>query len=145
MARLSRATGPGRVGSCRSEALAQIDRVSPRLRGRSDDLRCEGSLGGAPPALHPGGKAWTVVLEREQCWCLLDLRIFGAGRRRIVHAAQMTNQAVARWATEEDLDELVGHVAAGTNGKPNRRRRGLHELADLLAPAPLASSSAREQ
>jgi len=93
----------------------------------------EGSIWDLSPALNPDDQLWTVILEPEHYQWLLDLHALDAGCQRIVHAARTTNMGVALSATEEDLDELVGYVAAESNHELNRRRRqGLDEITGLL-------------
>jgi hypothetical protein len=95
-----------------------------------------GSIWDLSPALAPDGEVWTVILEPEHYMWLLELRLLDVDCQRIVHAARMTNHGVALAAGEEDLDKLLGSVAAEANHEPNRRRRrGLDEVAGLLVTA----------
>jgi len=71
-----------------------------------------------------GGKSVRVVLPPEVIDALHDLLLLDSACERLVFAAETSHDGVVvLTATEDDLDELIGYVAAEANHESDRRRR----------------------
>ncbi|MEO5678823.1 MAG: hypothetical protein ABIS47_04055 [Acidimicrobiales bacterium] len=71
-----------------------------------------------------GGKSMRVVLPPEVIDALHDLLLLDSACERLVFAAETSHDGVVvLTATEDDLDELIGYIAAEANHESDRRRR----------------------
>jgi hypothetical protein len=69
---------------------------------------------------HPVGE---IVIQEEAAAALRELRLPDAGCQRLVFRIRAHNDRAVLPATNEDLDKLIGFVAAEANHEPSRRRR----------------------
>ena len=74
------------------------------------------------PRRHDGPVA-EVVVSDEVAATLRDLRLLDAECERLVFRARAADDGVVLTADVEELDELIGFVAAEANHEPNRRRQ----------------------
>lgn len=74
------------------------------------------------PRRHDGAVA-EVVVSDEVAAALRDLRLLDAECERLVFRARAADDGVVLTADDEELDELIGFVAAEANHEPNRRRQ----------------------
>lgn len=83
-----------------------------------------------------------IAVPHEVAAALRGLRLLGADCERAVFAIRGRDGDAILAATDEELDELIGAVAAEANHEPNRRRqRRLDAASDALgAAAPDAGS-----
>lgn len=70
-----------------------------------------------------------VPVTNELCASLRDLRLLDTDRERVVFGARASTTGIVLLASEEDLDELIGCVAAEANHETNRRRKKRLDLA----------------
>jgi hypothetical protein len=88
------------------------------------------------------GPVREIVLRSEVAAALRELRLLDADCERLVFAIRARNDRAALAATGNDLDELIGFVAAEANHEPSRRRRQrLHTAFDALSNAAPATGS----
>jgi hypothetical protein len=123
--RLGRRPCPGRIIVFRPDLPARIEwrctccgdeGVISGWEGTYCDVR-------APrPRRHDGAVA-EVVVSDEVAAALRDLRLLDAECERLVYRARAGDDGVVLNAGEDELDELIGFVAAEANHEPNRRRR----------------------
>jgi hypothetical protein len=64
-----------------------------------------------------------IVIHDEVPAALRELRLLDTDCERLVFAIRAHNDGAILAATEDDLDELIGFVAAEANHEPNRRRQ----------------------
>lgn len=64
-----------------------------------------------------------IVIPDEVPAALRELRLLDTDCERLVFAIRAHNDGAILAATEDDLDELIGFVAAEANHEPNRRRQ----------------------
>ncbi len=92
-------------------------------------------LGTRKPDRHYGAVA-EVVVSDEVAAALRDLRLLDAECERLVFRARAADDKVVLIADDEELDELIGHVAAEANHETNRRRQQrLDRAFDVLSEA----------
>jgi hypothetical protein len=77
-----------------------------------------------------------VVISDEVAAALRDLRLLDADCERLVFGMRAHHDGASLAAGDEDLDELIGFVAAEANHEPDRRRqRRLDAAFDALNAA----------
>jgi hypothetical protein len=77
-----------------------------------------------------------VVVSDEVVAALRDLQLLDIDCERLVFAMRTDNDRIILPATDDDLDELIGFVAAEANHEPNRRRQQRLDVAfDALTAA----------
>ena len=81
------------------------------------------------PRSQPAESANEVPVTDEVCATLRDLRLLDADCERLVFAARASTTGIVLLTSEEDLDELIGYVAAEANHETNRRRQKRLDLA----------------
>jgi hypothetical protein len=64
-----------------------------------------------------------IVIDDEVAGALRELRLLDTDCERLVFGIRAHNDGAILAATDDDLDELIGFVAAETNHEPNRRRQ----------------------
>ena len=64
-----------------------------------------------------------IVIPNEVAAALRDLQLLDADGERLVFRIRAHHDGATLAATDEDLDELIGSVAAEANHEPNRRRQ----------------------
>jgi hypothetical protein len=69
------------------------------------------------------GAANEIVIPDEVAAALRDLQLLDADGERLVFAIRAHHDGAVLAATDDDLDDLIGSVAADANHEPNRRRR----------------------
>jgi hypothetical protein len=69
------------------------------------------------------GAVHEIVIADEVAAALRELRLLDPDCERLVFAIRAHNDRAVLAATDEDLDELIGFVAAEANHEPNRRRQ----------------------
>ena len=74
------------------------------------------------PDRHDGVVA-DVVVSDEVATALRDLRLLDPECERLLYRARVADDGVVLNADDEELDELIGFVAAEANHEPNRRRQ----------------------
>jgi len=88
------------------------------------------------------GPVSEIVIANEVAAALRELRLLDANCERLVFAIRSRNDRAALAATGNDLDELIGFVAAEANHEPGRRRRQRLDTAfDVLSNAAHATDS----
>ncbi len=117
---------PGRIAVFRSDVPAQIEwrctscgdeGVISGWEGTYCDLR-------QPRPRRHNGAAAEVVVSDEVAAALRDLRLLlDPECERLVYRARAGDDGVVLTADDEELDELIGFVAAEANHEPNRRRQ----------------------
>src|SRR2546430_10628049 len=73
-----------------------------------------------------------IVISEEAAAALRELRLPDADCERLVFRIRAHDGGAVLPATSDDLDELIGFVAAEANHQPSRRRR--QRLDTALAP-----------
>jgi len=77
-----------------------------------------------------------IVIPHEVATVLRDLQLPHTGCQRLVFRIRAHHDSAVLAATDDDLDELIGSVAAEANHEPNRRRQQqLHAAFDALNDA----------
>ena len=123
--RPGRSRCPGRIVVLRSELPSRIEwgcdtcedeGVISGWEGTYLDLRESG-------AQHRIGDVAEIVISDEVAAALRTLTLLDLGCERLVYQATGLDEGVALMADEDQLDELVGYVAAAANHEPNRRRQ----------------------
>lgn len=90
------------------------------------------------PAL-PGPAGHQIALSDEMAAALRELSFLDAEVERVVFGMRADGRRIILAVTEENLDELIGSVAAEANHEPNRRRqRRLDASLDALTDAQAA-------
>ena len=64
-----------------------------------------------------------IAIAYETAAALRDLQLLDSHCERLVFAIRARNNRAILAATDDDLDELIGFVAAEANHEPNRRRQ----------------------
>jgi hypothetical protein len=64
-----------------------------------------------------------IVIQNEVAAALRDLQLLDSDCERVVFRIRARNDHAILAATDDDLDELIGFVAAGANHELNRRRQ----------------------
>jgi hypothetical protein len=64
-----------------------------------------------------------IVIPDEVAAALRDLRLLDTDCQRLVFRIRAHNDGAVLAAADDDLDELIGFVAAEANHEPNRRRQ----------------------
>jgi hypothetical protein len=64
-----------------------------------------------------------IVIPDEVAAALRELRLLDTDCERLVFQLRAHNDGAILAATDDDLDELIGFVAAEANHEPNRRRQ----------------------
>lgn len=67
--------------------------------------------------------AHEIVLDNETVAALHDLRLLDLDCERLVFRIRAHHDHAVLTVTDEDLEELLGFVAAEANHEPNRRRQ----------------------
>jgi hypothetical protein len=73
--------------------------------------------------LTAAGAASQIVIPNEVAAALRDLQLLDADCQRLVFRIRAHHNGAVLAATDDDLDELIGSVAAEANHEPNRRRQ----------------------
>jgi hypothetical protein len=82
------------------------------------------------------GPASEIVIPNEVAAALRELRLLDADCERLVFRIRAHNDRAVLSATGNDLDELIGFVAAEANHEPSRRRQQRLDTAfDVLSSA----------
>lgn len=77
-----------------------------------------------------------IAISYEVAAALRDLQLLDPGGERLVYRMRAGRDGAVLLATDDDLDELIGQVAAEANHEPNRRRqRQLDTAFDALTRA----------
>ena len=88
------------------------------------------------------GSVNEIVIPNEVAAALRELRLLDADCERLVFRIRARNDRAILPATDSDLDELIGFVAAEANHEPSRRRRERLDTAfDALSNAAHAAGS----
>ncbi len=75
-----------------------------------------------------------VLLPAEVTATLRELQLLDIDCERLVYRIRVDGDQAVMAATDDDLEELVGYVAAEANYEPNRRRqRELDAALDALS------------
>lgn len=69
------------------------------------------------------GAATEIIISNQVAAALRDLRLLDVDCERLVFRTRAHNDGAVLTATAEELDELIGFVAAEANHEPNRRRQ----------------------
>ena len=69
------------------------------------------------------GSVTQIVIPDEVAAALRELRLLDTDCERLVFEIRTHNDGAVLAATDDDLDELIGLVAAEANHKPDRRRQ----------------------
>jgi hypothetical protein len=69
------------------------------------------------------GAATEIIISNQVAAALRDLRLLDVDCERLVFRTRTHNDGAVLTATAEELDELIGFVAAEANHEPNRRRQ----------------------
>jgi hypothetical protein len=86
------------------------------------------------------GSVSEIVIPNEVAAALRELRLLDADCERLVFRIRARNDTAILSATDSDLDELIGFVAAEANHEPiRRRRRQLDTAYDALSNAARAT------
>ena len=82
------------------------------------------------------GAVHEIVLPDEAAAALRELRLLDTDCERLVFRIRAHNDHAILAATDDDLDELIGFVAAEANHEPSRRRQQRLDTAfDALSTA----------
>ncbi len=77
-----------------------------------------------------------IPIPDEVAAALRDMQLLDTNCERLVFAIRGRNDQVILTATDDDLDELIGYVAAEANNEPSRRRQQRFDAAfDALTAA----------
>jgi len=69
------------------------------------------------------GAVSQIVMSDQVAAALRDLRLLDADCERLVFGIRAHHDGAVLAATNDDMDELIGFVAAEANQEPNRRRQ----------------------
>jgi hypothetical protein len=77
-----------------------------------------------------------VVIPVETAAALRDLQLVDSDMERLIFRAEATEEGIVLFGGDDDLDELMGYVAAEANHEENRRRqRRLDDAFQVLSQA----------
>jgi hypothetical protein len=116
---------PGRIAVFRPDLPARIE-------WRCNSCGDEGVISGwegtyfdlrTPRAGRHDSAVAEVVVSDELAAALRELRLLDAECERLVYRARAADGGVVLTADDEELDELLGFVAAEANREPDRRRQ----------------------
>lgn len=80
-------------------------------------------------------KLYEIVLTREELHELRNNLTFDPESEGLIYGATVTDRGIVMRATEEELDNLQGFIAAESNHEENRRRRNiLDRIYDKIQP-----------
>jgi hypothetical protein len=82
-----------------------------------------------PRFRRPDSSVRAVPVTDEVCAALRDLRLLDTDCERLVFGARASTTGILLFASEEDLDELIGYLAAEANHEADRRRQKRLDLA----------------
>ena len=71
----------------------------------------------------PGGESVGVILTAEVAATLRSLRLIDTDGERLVFRTRTVGDEIVLAGEEDDLDELIGYVAAEANHEKDRRRQ----------------------
>ena len=77
----------------------------------------------APPAAGPGGAVNEIIICDETAATLREVQLLDSDCERLVFGMRAHRNGAALPATDDELDGLIGFVAAEANHEPNRRRQ----------------------
>lgn len=77
----------------------------------------------SPRRLAVAEAATAIVISYEVAAALRDLQLLDPDGERLVYRIRAGQESAVLLATDDDLDELIGQIAAEANHEPNRRRR----------------------
>jgi hypothetical protein len=127
---------PGRLLVRRTDAPRQIAWGCPACSEEGVIRNWHGTMWDLSPPLTVDAAPKAAVLDIDQYRHLLSIPVLDNDALRVVHAAQLTDEGVLLVATEEDLEYLLGFVAAEANHESNRRRQAaLDEMLGVLSAA----------
>jgi hypothetical protein len=69
------------------------------------------------------GNAREIAVSNEVAAALRDLQLLDTDCERVIFRIRASHEGAVLAATDDDLDELIGAVAADANHESNRRRR----------------------
>jgi hypothetical protein len=115
---------PGRMSVLRTEPPAPIRWQCSVC----DDAGVISNWAGSPFDLRRrqltlAGQVSEVIIPKEVAAALREMRLLDADCERLVFAIRSRNDRAVLAASDNDLDELIGYVAAEANHEPIRRRR----------------------
>ena len=122
---------PGRR-SCPGHIVVFRPDLPARIEWRCDSCGDEGVISGwehtyfdlrAPTTRRPSGTVADIVVPEEVAAALRDVLLLDPDCERLVYRARATVAGVVLSADGDELDELLGFVAAEANHEPNRRRQ----------------------
>jgi hypothetical protein len=135
---------PGRRPCAGHLAVRRTD-VPPSIAWRCTSCGDDGVISGwerSPYDLrsrHPGPRsaaARRVVIPADTAATLRQLELLDSDTERFVFRAEATDKGLALVGDVDDLDELLGYVAAEANHEDDRRRqRRLDDAFEILARA----------
>ena len=106
-----------------------------RRRGHHQQLG-RFALRSAQATAHPRRPVNEIVISEEAAAALRELRLPDADCERLVFRIRAHDGGAVLPATSDDLDELIGFVAAEANHEPSRhRRQRLDTALDTLSNA----------
>jgi hypothetical protein len=84
----------------------------------------------------PSADAGHVVIPADAAATLRQLQVLDSDAERLVFSAEASAEGVVLLGDDDDLDELMGYVAAEANHEPDRRRqRRLDDAFEILTRA----------
>jgi hypothetical protein len=84
----------------------------------------------------PGADEATIAVPDEVAAALRELQLLDLDCERLVYRARVVDGEVLLSGTPDDLDDLLGYVAAESSHEPNRRRQARFDRAfDVLSDA----------
>jgi hypothetical protein len=113
---------------CKGHFFVRLQDIPPEIYYRCTDCNDDGVI-----THWKGTKSDLTGVDRSDCSCrviiseegfkeLQDIIFLDPAAYRIVVAARYTKKGVVLQGSYEDMDELVGYVAAGANHARNRRQ-----------------------
>ena len=135
---------PGRRPCSGHMAVLRID-VPPSIAWRCSSCGDEGVISGweqSPYDLRSrnpravSADTRPVLIPAETAAALRDLQLLDSDTERLVLRAEATEEGIVLVGDDDDLDELMGYVAAEANHEENRRRqRRLDDAFQILSQA----------
>jgi hypothetical protein len=122
---------PGRR-ACPGHIVVFRPDLPARIEWRYDSCGDDGVISGwegsyfdlrAPRPRRPNGTVADFVVPEEVAAALRDVLLLDPDCERLVYQARATGDGIVLSADGEELDELLGSVAAEANHEPNRRRQ----------------------